>query len=257
MDGTFTVDSTLFSQRTRTMLREIGKSEPDFLDEQMGLLSRDVAKFTPPFGGGQLPSFGRGTVGTGKDKKAGEIAVRRDVRNSMQPVAPASKWRQPRIKEAVKNKDTAALTAMFANAEGSAYQGFTVSEFDSKFHSRARDSRGRVNRQQKRLVLPKAAFDAYLKGVLKLVGQGKAHFAWVALQFGQKQPPKWVSRHFWRYRARITKTADSRSATASHGSFVHTLRFLPRIEQVRAANAEKRLLYLTKKAAKTSGLKVA
>lgn len=256
-DASIKVDSTLFTKKSFELLRQVEKSKPQFLQEQAGMLFRDVAKFTPPFAGGALPRFGADSYGSAKDRKAGEGAVRRDVNRSMRPVAPASKWRQPAIQKAVRRKDTNVLKQIFKNAEGSAYQGWQVDPFSPSFHSRARGSGGRVHSQHQQLVLPKTDFTRYLRKAVKAVGQGKAHFAWAAMQMGRKPAPSWLSRHFWRYRASVRRTDDYIEASATAGAFRHTLRFLPRIEKGRAEAAEKRLLYLTKQAIKKAGFRAA
>ena len=237
------------------MLDMIGKRKSEFLDEQAGLLFRDAAKYTPPYASGTLPRANANTYGTAKDRKAGQGAVVRDVLRSMRPVAPANRWESPRAQEAVRTKDVEALETIFEHASGSVYQGWKVDIFNKKFHRRARNSRGRVPRQVKQLVLPKVEFNRYLKKAVKTVGQGKAYFAWAAMQMGRVSAPAWISRHFYRHRASVYRSEYGRSAVAAHGSFIHTGRFLPRLLKFRVESAEKRLLFLTKKAVKDAGFK--
>lgn len=250
-----TFDLSLYRRKTEKLLDQIGKSKDEFLDEQAGLLFRDVAKYTPPWANGKLPKANANTYGTIKDKKAGQGAVVRDVFRSMRPVAPANRWKSPRVQEAIKSKDTKALKAIFDRAQNSVYQGWEVDLFDKKFHRRARDRRGRVRRQVKQLVMPKVEFNRYLKKIVKTVGQGKAYFTWASMEMGRNVPPAWISRHFYRHRASVRRTESGRSAVASHGSFIHTIRFLPRLIAYRTEAAEKRLLHLTKKSIKDAGFK--
>lgn len=250
----FTVDFSLYKRKTEKLLNKLDKDKPVFLDEQSGLLFRDVAKYTPPFANGQLPKANANTYGTNSDKKFGEFAVFIDIYRSMRPVGAAEKWKNPQIKEAVRQKDTQALKKIFANSN-SVYKGWAVDHFDEKFHLQARNKYGRVRKKIRQLVVPKEEFVRYMRKVVSTVGQGKAYFAWAAMQMGRNDAPKWISRHFYKYRATVIPGENSRTAIGDHGAFVHTSRFLPRILEMRVTLAEKRLLFLTKNAIKTSGFK--
>lgn len=271
-DGSFKVDSSLFTKKSFALLKQIEKSEDEFLDEQAALLFRDASKFTPPFGGGTLPAMNRRTYGTAKDKKAGENAIRSDLsivfrrreKGYLQFVEDVSGTRR-NIRQTLRNKSG---RVYLVDVDVINYDSYTAAE---DWHRQMKRKDGRVKGHMKggkdskigrwqardRMWITPQIYNKLFKSLKSRVGRGKALFAWAAQEMGGKQAPKWISRHYWGYRARVTKGPGFRAARASAGQLTHTVRFLPRIERHRAEAAEKRLLWLTKDAIKKSGFKAA
>jgi len=270
MSGELSVDISQFTSKTRLLLKQADVDQDVWLDEQMGLLTRDVSVFTPPFGGGDLPSMGRRAYGTGKDKIAGENAIRTDLelifrrreRGYLEAVEDITGTRE-NVRQVLRNKkgvpylidvdvinydsvpDAMAWHKKLRRADG---------RVKGKMYSGGNDSKiGRWQARDRMWITPEI-YAELTKALFKRVGQGKALFAWVALQFGGPPAQRWISRHFYRYRASIRRGKDFRSATASSGQLVHTVRFLPRIQKNRAIRAEKRLGYLTRQSIKKAGL---
>lgn len=254
-DGSISLDFDQFTRKTKRMLREIDTSKDEFLDDQAKLLFRDVAKFTPPFAYGDVPPADRKTIGTNEDKQQGIKAVRAGIAASMQPVAPASKWRNPRIQKLVTKKNKPALQAIYANAEGSTSQGYAVRDFNPQLHENARNHRGRVKKSQQVLAIPHGKRKKYISNVSRKVGAAKAVFAMASMAFGGKAPA-WVKRHFTRTSISVERSENNRGARGRAAGLIHSKRFLNRIQQGRARAAEQRLLFLTQKAGKKAGFKI-
>lgn len=72
------IDMRQFQSKARKWLKQMGKSEKEFVSEQGGLYARDLAKVTPPHGAGQI-ELGKKTVGSKHDEAAGERAILQDM----------------------------------------------------------------------------------------------------------------------------------------------------------------------------------
>lgn len=247
------VDDSVFQHKARKLARKLGVDEHQFVKEQTGILAREVAKMTPPFA--TFPSLFKGTsVGTAKDIKQGEWAVYNDLR---------------KICFVVKN-DVAEKTHRYAKGVpvyrrgGIVAPGVIVSIGElATWHKRNEDYKGRT----KELSVPQlplvgeSLFLKYVKSQQANVGIAKAAFYKASVQLGAKGAAvKGIKRHL------ATTSGGGRMAKTNKGPYGlisgrakglwHVHKHLPKLERNRLIKAVKRLEYVNRQAAKSSGFKV-
>lgn len=244
------IDDNVFQHRARKLARLYKVEENQFVREQTALLARDVAKYTPPFD--EFPRKGRGSIGTGKDKKAGLNSLDRDINyiTTVQKMG-AIKW-------ALKTFG-AGRPILKGRKEISKGVLTSVSEL-RRWHQKNRSARrGRTEPLQhdQKYWVSEQIVGKYKKAESLNVGLSKAAFAKAAMQLGSKAAvPVWVKRNLGRVSGR-GKTV--RTSSGSHGlidgkapGLAHVKRLLPMIEADRLIKATKRLRILKRDVAKKS-----
>lgn len=158
----------------------------DAIKAQAGLLARELMRRTPP-------TVNRGSRGKGRtDQKIGMAAVKRDIGNAMEPLRPIE-WRNKKIAKAFRDNDAQSAQAILRNIRGD--KKLTVfPDFDHRFHTNFRDSRGRVQRTQHRATLAAKDWDNYVRIVQARVGRMKSGWAPAAVAAGERVPA-WVAKH--------------------------------------------------------------
>jgi len=244
------IDDNVFQHRARKLARLYKVEENEFVREQTALLARDVAKYTPPFE--DFPSKGRGSIGTGKDKKAGINAIDRDINYITTAQKPAA------IKWALKTFG-AGRPILKGRKEISKGVLTSVSEL-RRWHKQNRLARRGTTKplqHDQKYWVSEQIVRKYKKSEGVNVGLSKAAFAKAAMQLGSKATiPAWVKKNLGRVSGRGKTVRTSRGA---HGlisgkapGLAHVKRLLPMIESDRLIKATKRLQILKRTVAKKS-----
>lgn len=140
---------------------------------------------TPPFskGWGKAESHNA-------DRKAGEKAVRGDIRRVATPLR-AEDINNPRLKKAVLENNEPAIQAMADAGAMDWIKGRQLvqqSQFEGT-HKGLRNRQGRVKKDAYKLVIAGAQYLANLKKVVGAVGFAKSTFNRAAMALGAKLPP--------------------------------------------------------------------
>lgn len=261
-DGTFTLDDAVFKKKMRDLARRHGVDEKEFVREQGGFLARDLARFTPPYA--SFPRGGGSSIGTGKDKVAGEKAIRDDLRAIFHAKD------QGFIDFCAKRFGVGQVNQPMRGKGGKEYRieyrMICRSIGDMKaWHSSQQNSRGRVKWKRSSIEtawVSHELFNQYHADQRAKVGIAKAELAFAAVQLNPKiKVPAWVRRHFGRVSGRGIMDPRKGSPTArihaKASGLQHVLRtdILRRVEAGRLKAMETRLKKMFGDNARKSGFK--
>jgi len=272
-----TMDDAIFKKKIRDLAKRMNIDEKEFVREQGGLFMRDVAKFTPPYSKGKLPTFGRATMGTKADKDAGRNAIIADMgiifrireRGYLEFLHKVTKSKR-NINRTLRTK---AGVPYLVDVDYINYD--SVGEA-LDFHESMRRSDGRVQgkmkggnskdigrwKSRKVMWITKEIWDSVFIRLSDRVGMAKAAPAKAASAIDPKRiknVPKWVKNHRGTARGsgRMAKLNGSWYAVmrASSAGLQSAQRLLPMIKRNRLILMEKRLKKLTPEAARKAGLR--
>jgi len=246
------IDDTAFLQRTKALARKLGGSQKDFIQNQTGILAREVARMTPPYA--TFPKLSNtASVGTAKDIAAGKIAITNDLHNI------CSIRELKTVKWARKAFGTGPV-----HFESQAAGGTIINEAELQaWHKRNLTTRNITRKlpYTSKFWVTQTIFNRYVKNQHLYVGRAKATFYKVALRLGAKVTAP----------ANVKKNAllvSSSGVVNSKGGFdegiikgragglYHVTKYLPMLRKNRLIKAVKRGEYLAKQAAKESGFNV-
>ena len=248
------IDYSEFQRKAKALVKVWKLEEKDFIKDQSRLLAREAARFTPPFAGGKLPSWSKGTaVGTKADIEAGENAIKKDIKRIcfIVPDKVASD-------EHMRSKGRPVYRKGVIVAPGVITNGIKL----YRWHQDNKLKNGRT----RKLDVPKipwvgrALADEYIKDMQKHAGVAKAAFLKVSMDFGGKSsaPPK-IKRHLGKATGSGKLTTNKKGTegllTAMADGLYHTKRQVPHLMRNRLEKALKRLQILAKAAAKKAKLK--
>lgn len=247
------VDDSILRHKIKKLLKQLNIDEKDFVKEETGFLARDFAKFTPPYA--VFPSRGT-SIGTGKDKKAGEFAILGDLTRIF----------------FVPDNDGVYDWALREFTSGNIYKkgriiglgvARSIAEMEAH-HNRMRNPRtGRIRRikLEQTLWVSARLFKKYYNEEKKKVGLSKASLAKSAVFFNPKiRVPAWVSRHFGfaRGSARldVKKSKPSGIFRASAPGLIHvSAGTISRVNKGRLLAMDKKLTKMFKATARRVGFK--
>lgn len=254
-DNNVGIDISEFQRKAKKIAKVYGVDEKEFISDQSRLLAREAAKFTPPFAGGVLPSWNKGTaVGSKADIEEGEWAIYTDLEKIFAPI----------------QDNNAAKIAKY-NKGGPIYRGGQIVHAGiaknmgdmAAWHRKNKRANGRARSLpiNGALLVGESLFEKYAATQKKKAGIAKAAFVKAASGFKGKNPatPK-IKRHLTKATGsgRLAKTQkgwDGLISAMADGLY-HTKRFLPHLMRNRLKKAVKRLEYIGRQSAKKAGFKV-
>lgn len=183
-----TTTITVSTQKLDNLIQDLRKlpGTDEAIRKQAGLLARELLKKTPPFRDRNLDPTGF------SDQAVGRRAVARDFRRAIEPIK-AEDWNDKWLKEAIKKRNAVGVQAAIRKIRKD--NKLTVfPDFDSRYHSNFRDSRGRVQVNQHRATLDPKAWKKHLTLLWSRVGRMRSGWAPAAMLAGEKVPA-WVARH--------------------------------------------------------------
>tara|TARA_R110002012_G_scaffold130733_3_gene283278 strand:- start:7856 stop:8638 length:783 start_codon:yes stop_codon:yes gene_type:complete len=253
----FSVDDTLYRAQAKRLVKQLKLDENVVVREQAGLLAQLLAKVTPPFK--SFPKMsGKPSYTTGGALGKGNQAVKAGFNSIVKRMGTATKWKDKRIKAAIKAGDAAYLEKRLQHFKGSNKHGLKVRKYSNNLRNRQRNSKGRANKGTQPIVmLSNADVKKGQERAVKNVGIAKASFALAAIRLGRPSAPKWISRHFAKVKTpvRITSSPASVSFTSKAKGLDVTMRRLKSVERFRMVAMVKRLESLIKADAKKAGFK--
>lgn len=186
---TFGLNTAEFSRQIGEIVRVTGKEAGEVVREEAGLFTKDVVKFTPPFG--SAPS----TESFGAQRKVGEAAVERDIKRVFTWLDLSkinSEGVRKRLEELARAGDVDGIKDVL---KGCRIPVNTVLlEVNERVHDFARGSRGRVQKWKRIWVVRSRGIAAYIRKKKADVGKSKAGWVAAAQKFGVKLP-SWITRH--------------------------------------------------------------
>lgn len=250
------IDYSEFQRKAKKLAKAYKVDEREFIKDQSRLLAREAAKFTPPFAGGILPSWSKGTsVGTKADIEEGEWAVRIDLGRIFEP------WKKQDAfsREYKRSKGGPVYDKYGAiRAPSMMTNGFQMYRWHQEH--RKKDGRTRKLKQGQKPIVSEALFEEYVKDMQKHVGVAKAAFLKVSMSFGGKSSatPK-IKRHLDKATGSgkliTNKKGTEGLLTAMADGLYHTKRQVPHLMRNRLKKAVKRLQYIGRQSAKNAGFK--
>ena len=246
------IDDSVFQRRARKLAKIYGVDEKEFIKNQTGLLAREAAKMTPPWDG--FPKLTGTGVGTGKDIKAGKMAIRYDL----------FKIASPRKKGVV----TWAINTF--KGQPIYYKGKIVAPFAiddettlAQWHNKWQLPNGRTSKMaaDARPWVSEPVFNRYLKKEQVKAGIAKAAFVKASLDLGAKGTIpvsilKNIAVPFGSGKVAKTSKGPKGTIDARADGLWHTKRHLPKLMTNRLKKAVKRLEYIGRQSAKKSEFKV-
>lgn len=272
------IDSSVYQQRMRKLLKELGITEEEFIREQGALFAMDAGKATPPHAGGEL-KISKRTLGSKLDFEAGRNAILSDLniafkvrdREYLYSIIEITGKRR-NIRQTLRSKRTGRAYVVdvdYVNPDSAAeaiawYQ--TRRRADGRVKGRQGGKKAndtRIGRWQARDVMwvTKDIFDAVYQHQIRNVGLAKATAGKAALQINPRTKLPLIVRKLLNKatgRGHLVKTADGPEARIdmSAGGFEHTQRQLGWIARHRLKQMELRFLRLIKPLIKESGFRV-
>ena len=249
-----TFNDDVFQHKVRKLVKEFGVDEKEFVREQGAFFLNDLGRFVPPY---KTFPFGKSrSMGTAKDKKAGQLAVEYDLNKIFfVPEGSVFTWAEKTFPIGKIYKGKKVIGA-----------GVTKSMDEMRrFHNSQRNPRnGRTKalRGFQQIWVSPAMFKKYLKREIQDVGTAKASIAKAILQLNPAAKiPSWIRKQISKAsgNARMTKLNGSFSAVFNTNAFglQHVSAKSIRIVQAGRLKAmENRLKFVFKNAAKKSGWKV-
>jgi len=183
-----TTTITVSTVRLDNLIQELRKlpGTADAIRQQAGLLTRELIRRTPPMRDRTLDVKGM------SDLAIGYRAVTRDLKRAIEPIAPED-WDLPELKSAIQSRKADVVQTIIRRIRRD--NKLTVfPEFDSRYHTNFRDSRGRVQVDRHRAPLDSRAWKKYLTVLKQRVGRMRSGWAPAAYLAGEKVP-QWVARH--------------------------------------------------------------
>jgi len=243
------IDDTLFLQRTKALARKLGEGQKDFIQNQTGILAREVARMTPPFA--TFPKLsGTASVGTAKDIAMGKQAITDDLYNI------CSIRELKTVKWARKAFGTGPVYF-----ESQAAGGTIINE--AELHAWHKRNLRPSNTTRKlpnisKFWVTQTIFNRYAKNQHQYVGRAKATFYKVALKLGAKvtAPANVKNNALLVSSSGVVNTKGGFAEgviKGRAGGLFHTIGWLPMLRNNRLIKAVKRGEYIMKQAAKDSG----
>ena len=249
------LDDSLFQHKIRKLAKKWNIDEKEFIAEQGALFIRDLTKFVPPYK--TFPS-GKGTsIGTAKDKKAGELAIEYDLRKIFYII------KRKKFFTSLEKRFGRNLVYIGIDQIGSG-TGNDIASLQ-KFHNSKRNSKnGRTVRlrQFEKMVISQSMFKKYLAKEKADVGIAKASMAEAMLRLNSKaKVPVWVRKQTSKSTgsARLAKIGKSWSAVfkaVAYGLQHVGGKSIMIVQRGRLKAMETRLKHIFKQTAKQSGWKV-
>ena len=171
-----TVHTHEFSDAVSRYVTALGKDARQAVRYQSMLLGKRLIQYTPP--------------GT---RAQGRKAVARDIQRAVTPLR-AANFESPGIRRLIRQRDYAALQAVFARFNHGPFAHFTVKPFSPQLHTSRRDRRGRVRRSAKVATPDAGEVRDYLREVQQRVGSAKGGWAKAVTALGGSVPD-WMARH--------------------------------------------------------------
>jgi hypothetical protein len=183
-----TTTITVSTQKLDNLIQDLRKlpGTAEAIRQQAGLLTRELIKKTPPFRDRNLDPTGF------TDQAVGRRAVARDFRRAIEPVSPDD-FKMPELKAAITSR-RADIAQIIIRRIRKNNKLVVFPDFDPRYHSNFRDSRGRIQRDKHRATLDARAWKKHLTLLWKRVGRMKSGWAPAAMLAGEKVPA-WVARH--------------------------------------------------------------
>jgi hypothetical protein len=178
------LNTAQFRAAAKDAVNIMGANAELLIKEEGRLFLKEWRMRTPPFSKG----YGQ-SESASADKKAGEKAVRGDLRRLATPLD-AAKIKIPRLKELIEKNDEAGLQAFFDNVKSAAWRNRRMVSANSykSLHKVARNSRGRIRKDMRNAVIGGPQVLAYTKEVLGHVGFAKGTFNAAAMKLGARLP---------------------------------------------------------------------
>lgn len=256
MAGSIKIDDALFESKIRRMLRELGKDEGEFIQEQGKAMASNLMNGIPPFESPQ--KIIKTTNPNKRDLAVGKKAIADDLRRCMEP--------RPRgfVEFLMRRFGGQPGDYQLRKSGGEVYNvrydaiSTSISEAEA-WHQRQRSPRtGRVKRNALKMIVPYDVYEEVGRNLMDNVGMAKASAAKAVVQLGGKNPPKWIKQHMAmakgsarfqrrKSRPRVTITLSTHALSALRGR-------LPFLQRFRSIAMEKRLKFLLRKAVNKSKL---
>lgn len=172
---TFDVDSIRFD-RAMAAFEKLGIEAPKIVKDETRLLLAQVIRFTPP-----------------KTLAQGRGAVKRDIGRAIDNVNPDT-FHSKRLATMIRTQDVNAMRDAVRRIPS--MKDYTVERWNPEAqHEAKRDNRGRIQRNQKVMVLNEGKrLKKYFNLRAKAVGSAKAGY-WPGLQAVGGAVPNWVAKH--------------------------------------------------------------
>ena len=214
MIPTISVDYSKFRDGARALLVAKNQTVEQLVTDQGRLLTRDLLRMTPPFGGHPI------TESWNAQRRIGEAEVARDVGRVFRPISTFSILAHPKnlplamaLQRLVQSKDLAGIQTLL---ERLGFQIKVVNQPDAGLHKAARRGRGRVPKSHRPvLVLDERALKRFVSQLVGDVGKTKSGWLAAADALGVKGVPNWIRRHAGQVQGsvRIEKQPGSFSIT--------------------------------------------
>lgn len=178
------LDTAQFRAAAQDAVKKMGANAELLIKEEGRLFLKEWRMRTPPFSKG----YGR-PESASADKKAGEKAVRGDLRRFAAPLDPDI-IKIPRLKALILANDEVGLQAFLDGIKSAVWRNRRVMSQESfkSGHKSARNRRGRIPRDLRNAVIEGPRTLAYTKEVLSHVGFAKASFNTAAFRLGARLP---------------------------------------------------------------------
>ena len=249
-----TWDTSGWRKKSKKLAALLGKEEGPFVREQAGLFMRDISKFVPPYE--KFPSGAGASIGSSRDKKIGELAIKSDLLNIffVPDDRAAYHWAKDQFPSGPvwggKRQTGAGVIRNLAEMK--------------LWHEKKKNFKGRTNRLKapEKMWTSDLLFKRYYNLEKKKVGIAKASTAKSAIRLNPKiRIPAWVRRHVKTASgsARMSKTRGGPTAffNAKAAGLQHvSSATIVKMQQWRVAAMERRLFFLLKKSGLKAGFRV-
>jgi hypothetical protein len=255
-----TLDLSEWQRAARRFVDQLGYTMRMIVVEEVRELLKLAIDFTPPHTKPNVHMRKRGRSRT-PARVVGLRAVERDILKTMRPLRPDD-FDNKDMKRILRTRDTAAYIR-FINflPKTSPLAGTQPVAFSPKEHTTRRDSRGRVRRDYKQVVLGDTQsdkLDAYIEKVQGYVGWSKAGWAAAFTMVGGKLPA-YVARHNWRASAAVSDLNNKKEPTITlynrtNWGVRDGQRILAAARDIRVKKMRSKLNYGLRQVAKANGM---
>ena len=248
-------DDSLFQHKIRKLAKKWNVDEKEFIREQGALFIRDLTRFVPPYK--VFPTGKSTSIGSAKDKKAGELAIEYDLKKIFY-VIESKKFFTALQKRFGRNPVYYGKNQIGAG---------TLDDIAAMraFHNKNRNTRnGRTIKlkQIQKMVVSKTMFKKYYAKEKADVGIAKASMAEAALKLNPKtKVPVWVRKQMNKSTGTARVAKIGKSWTAVFKAIAYGLQHVSGstiriVQKGRLKAMETRLKHVFKQTAKQSGWKV-
>jgi len=251
------IDDAVFQQRVAALARNLASNlaedQAGFIKNQTGILSREVARMTPPYA--TYPKLtNTPSVGTAKDIAQGKLAITKDLAK----ICVIKDLKD--VKWARKTFGTGPFSFEFIRGGGTIINEAEFHEWHKRSLYKGRNRTRKITYYSRPWVT-QTIFNRYARSQHQYVGRAKATFYKNAVKLGATVTgPAGVKNNALLVNSSAsinTRGGFSEGVIRGRaGGLYHTLRHLPMLRKNRLIKAVKRGEYLLKQAAKDSNFNV-